>query len=69
MAHPKRKHSNTRTRTRRAHDFITEKSGSKCSNCGVAKQPHRICPECGFYGGKQVLTIKSKSKDDKKKSA
>ncbi len=25
-----------------------------CSNCGSPKLPHRVCPECGFYKGRQV---------------
>lgn len=67
MAHPKRRHSNQRTRKRRSHDFVTPKSLSTCSNCGATKLPHRICSECGYYGGKQVITLKVKSKDKKKK--
>ena len=65
MAHPKRRHSNTRTRTRRAHDFITPKSLSKCSNCGAKILPHRICKVCGYYKGKQQIVIKVK--EEKKK--
>lgn len=34
----------------------------KCKNCGKYKLTHRVCPHCGFLGGKQVLTIKSKDK-------
>ncbi|MBI4388264.1 MAG: 50S ribosomal protein L32 [Candidatus Omnitrophica bacterium] len=68
MPNPKRRHSNQRTRTRRAHDFLKLKSISKCTNCGAAIMPHRICSHCGFYGGKQVMTIKVKSKSDQKES-
>ena len=25
---------------------------------------HRVCPVCGYYNGKQVVTIKTKSKND-----
>jgi large subunit ribosomal protein L32 len=35
----------------------------KCANCGAQKLTHRVCPVCGFYKGKQVITIKSKSKE------
>ncbi|MEI8091393.1 MAG: 50S ribosomal protein L32 [bacterium] len=34
-----------------------------CKNCGAKKLTHRVCPVCGYYKGKQVLTIKSKSKE------
>lgn len=36
---------------------------SVCKNCGAKKLSHRVCPVCGYYKGKQVLTIKSKSKE------
>jgi len=65
MAHPKRRHSNTRTRTRRAHDFITTKSLSVCSNCSAKIIPHRVCKSCGFYKGKQVITLKVKKDEGK----
>jgi len=34
----------------------------KCSNCSKYKLSHRVCPYCGFYAGKQIITIKSKDK-------
>jgi len=36
---------------------------TKCKNCGANKLTHRVCPICGFHNGKQVLTIKTKSKE------
>lgn len=60
MAHPKRKHSNSRTGKRRSHDFITANSLSVCSNCGEKIMPHRICQSCGCYKGKQQVTVKVK---------
>ena len=66
MANPKRRHSNTRTRLRRAHDFLKVKSLSKCSHCGAPTVPHRVCPLCGFYRGKQVITLKVKEKKESK---
>ena len=35
----------------------------KCENCGEQKQRHMVCPTCGYFKGKQVLTIKAKSSD------
>jgi large subunit ribosomal protein L32 len=32
---------------------------SGCPNCNGPKLPHRVCPSCGYYGDRQVLTIKS----------
>ena len=65
MANPKRRHSNTRSRTRRAHDFITPRSLAVCSNCGAKIIPHRICRSCGYYKGKPQITIKVKEEKNK----
>ena len=60
MANPKRRHSNTRTRLRRAHDFLKIKSLSSCPQCHIPMLPHRVCPACGYYRGRQVVVMKSK---------
>ncbi len=65
MANPKRRHSNTRTRLRRSHDHMTVQSGPVCSNCKAPVRSHCVCKACGYYNGKQVLTIKSKDKKKK----
>ena len=36
---------------------------TRCKNCGANKLAYRVCPACGYYDGKQVLTIKTKSKE------
>lgn len=36
---------------------------TRCTNCHQAKRAHRVCPHCGFYRGKQMITIKTKSKE------
>ena len=28
-----------------------------CQSCGEPAQPHRICPACGQYNGRQVVTV------------
>jgi large subunit ribosomal protein L32 len=40
----------------------------KCSNCQALCLSHRVCQKCGFYRGRQVLDIKSKSKVTKIKA-
>ncbi len=59
MANPKRRHSQRRTSIRRAHDFLTPNALSDCPNCHERKLPHRACPKCGFYKGREVLEVKS----------
>ena len=62
MANPKRRHSNTRTRLRRAHDFEVVQAPSLCPQCKAPLRSHRVCTACGYYKGKQVLTIRVKEK-------
>lgn len=64
MAHPKRRQCNTRQNKRRSHDGLKAQSLSACSNCSAKIKPHRVCPKCGFYKGKQTVTIKAKSKSE-----
>ncbi|MGH7441766.1 MAG: 50S ribosomal protein L32 [bacterium] len=28
---------------------------SLCSQCRQPKMPHRVCPTCGFYNGKEIV--------------
>lgn len=55
MPNPKRRHSRARRDRRRTHDALETMSSSTCPNCGVPKMPHRVCPSCGYYRGKQTL--------------
>lgn len=65
MANPKRRHSNTRTRLRRANDFLSPVALTTCPQCKAPMRPHHVCPSCGRYRGKQIITIKAKEKDTK----
>jgi large subunit ribosomal protein L32 len=57
MPVPKRRHSRSRRDKRRAHDGISEPAVSYCSNCQEPKLPHRICPSCGYYNGREVIKV------------
>ena len=52
---PKRKHSKGRRDRRRAHDALTARNTMACSNCGQMRLPHTVCPNCGFYKGREVV--------------
>ena len=55
MAVPKRKTSKSRRDRRRAHDALGVPARSKCPQCGEPKLPHRACPNCGTYRGREVI--------------
>ncbi len=57
MAVPKKKTSKCRRDKRRTHDKISVPNVTECPQCGEAKLPHRICPSCGVYKGKEVLEV------------
>ena len=59
MAVPKRKTSRSKRDSRRGHIKLKVPALSQCSNCGTTTQPHRICPECGYYKGTEVMEIES----------
>ncbi|MCC6344693.1 MAG: 50S ribosomal protein L32 [Bryobacterales bacterium] len=57
MPNPKRRHSKERTSTRRAHDHLKKPSSSECPKCAEPKLPHRVCPYCGTYKGREVIEV------------
>jgi len=60
MAQPKRKHSHARTRQRRAHLNLPTPRYALCPKCEEPVSPHNVCRKCGFYRGRQVLTIRER---------
>jgi large subunit ribosomal protein L32 len=59
MPNPKRRHSKMRSSSRRAHDHLTPQTHIKCPNCGEPKIPHRSCPHCGYYKGREIVEVAS----------
>lgn len=57
MAVPKRRTSKSRIRIRQRSHHIALPAPTPCPNCGQPRLPHRICPACGYYKGRQVVTI------------
>lgn len=55
MAVPKRKTSKARKRKRRTHWKFAIPTLVSCPKCLQPKVPHRVCPHCGVYKGRQVL--------------
>lgn len=57
MPNPKRRHSKARRDRRRSHDALSNPPAATCSQCGEVKLPHRACPHCGYYRGREVVAI------------
>ncbi len=62
MAVPFRRTSKTSKRMRRTHFKLSVSGLVKCPNCGATIKSHNVCPKCGHYNGKDVM---SKPKEEK----
>jgi large subunit ribosomal protein L32 len=56
MAVPKQKQSHSRTHKRRAQHKISSPTFNACPTCHSPRLPHRVCPVCGSYGGREVVS-------------
>ncbi|HXM87512.1 MAG TPA: 50S ribosomal protein L32 [Solirubrobacteraceae bacterium] len=55
MAVPKKKQSHSRTAKRRAQHKIGTPAVNACPQCHSPRRPHRVCPVCGYYAGREVV--------------
>lgn len=71
MAVPKKKTSVSRKGLRRAgqHHKLYRKHPMACGNCGSHVLPHTVCPACGQYKGKQVLTVATEEEETTEEQA
>ena len=58
MPNPKRRHSHSRTRQRRAHDALTVPQYYIDKDTGEPKKPHRVDPDTGIFKGRQIIDVK-----------
>ncbi|MFW5884977.1 MAG: 50S ribosomal protein L32 [Patescibacteria group bacterium] len=66
MAVPKqRQNKSRRDRRRGGQRKLSKVQMAYCSNCSMPVLPHRVCENCGFYAGKQVINVASKASKSK----
>jgi len=58
MAVPKKKQGRARTRKRRAQHKAARPRLNECPRCHSPRLPHRVCPTCGTYAGREVVSFK-----------
>jgi large subunit ribosomal protein L32 len=59
MAVPKKKTSKARRDKRRAQHKIEAPRLNLCPQCGRPKRPHRVCPTCQTYRGRDVEPLRT----------
>ena len=56
MAVPKRRTSKARRDRRRSSVWkLPAPSFARCPHCGQLMLPHRVCGNCGYYKGREVI--------------
>jgi large subunit ribosomal protein L32 len=64
MGVPKRRVSKARQGKRRAHHALQLPNLEQCPHCHQTKRMHHACPNCGWYGDREAVQIKSRAKPD-----
>jgi large subunit ribosomal protein L32 len=64
MGVPKRRVSHARQGERRSHHALSLPKLEECSHCRQPKMIHYACPSCGWYGGREAVRVKSRSRSD-----
>ena len=49
---------------RRSHLALNVPGMITCPNCGELTLAHRVCSNCGFYKGKQVVVVKTSNTEE-----
>ena len=57
MPVPKKKTSQRRRDQRRSQQKLSVETASVCPQCKSPKLPHRACPKCGTYKGREVIVL------------
>ena len=64
MGLPKRKTSHAAQGDRRAHQALTAPRIEPCPHCHEPKLIHHACPTCGYYGGREAVPVRTRSKGE-----
>jgi large subunit ribosomal protein L32 len=57
MAVPKKRQSSARRDKRRANHRAERPRLNECPRCHSPRLPHRVCPACGTYAGREVISF------------
>lgn len=66
MPHPKKRKTKAGTNQRRSHHALSALNLTTCRKCGKTILPHKTCPGCGYYKGKEVIDVNKKLSNKEK---
>jgi large subunit ribosomal protein L32 len=66
MGVPKKRRSSSEKAKHRGYLKLARVTISECSHCHQPKLPHRVCDNCGYYDGKEVMALAAKDGSEKK---
>lgn len=69
MPIPGKRRSRSKKRRGWAHRALAKLTLTSCSHCKKSILPHGTCPFCGFYRGRQVISIASAARGKRQKKA
>ncbi len=61
MSVPKKRSAKRAIKTRAAHHGLDKVATIECSQCKQAIRPHVVCPDCGYYKGRNVFASQKKA--------
>ena len=68
MGTPTQRHTKSKRNQRRMHIFLEKPALIFCPKCGKPISPHIVCPNCGYYKGREVINVLEKlEKKERKK--
>ena len=60
MSVPKKRRTSSSRNRRRSHNALKQTELVKCPKCKTMILPHRVCKNCGYYNGEEIIKIKAK---------
>ncbi|MDD5043857.1 MAG: 50S ribosomal protein L32 [Patescibacteria group bacterium] len=66
MGLPGHRRTSSDKRRRASHFALKKRNLVACQQCKKEIIPHRVCPYCGTYAGRQVVKVAAKKKTSKK---
>lgn len=54
---PKQKTPKSAKGKRRSHLATKAVALTECPHCHAMRRPHRVCPECGYYKGREAVLV------------